>query len=163
MKACTKQPAESRTDVKRLTGEVVAPPPNNMATIFEKVPLYKVVKAWDNNNPNLSEVYTLQNNNLRNKSCIEIHKDNGKYGIEFTIDKTIPEFNKGDEKCDLNWSDSLWSSRMCSRAITKQPGNKCFMSTSQSLPMRQCQYRLCKIVARKNTSIKRFSSLFSEH
>jgi hypothetical protein len=71
------------------------------------VPLYKVVKAWDNKNPNLSECYKLQSNNLRNKSCIKIHKDNGKYGIEFTIDKMIPEFNKGVEKCDLIWSDSF--------------------------------------------------------
>ena len=36
-----------------------------------------------------------------------MHKDNGKYGIEFTINKTIPESNKGAEKCDLNWSDSF--------------------------------------------------------
>jgi hypothetical protein len=28
-------------------------------------------------------------------------------GIEFTINKTVPEFNKGAEKCDLNWSDSF--------------------------------------------------------
>jgi hypothetical protein len=106
-KACTQQPAKSHADVKSLTGEVVTPPPNNMASIFEKVPLYKVVKAWDDNNPNLSEVYKLQSNDLRNKSCIEIHKDNGKCGIEFTINKTIPEFNKGAEKCDLNRSDSF--------------------------------------------------------
>jgi hypothetical protein len=62
-KAGTKQPAKSHAEVKRLTGEVVIPPSNNMALIFEKVPLYKVVKAWDDNNPNLSEVYTLQSNN----------------------------------------------------------------------------------------------------
>ncbi len=29
------------------------------------------------------------------------------YGIEFTIDKMNPKFNKGAEKCDLNWSDSF--------------------------------------------------------
>jgi hypothetical protein len=78
-----------------------------MASIYEKVLLYKVVKAWEDINPNLSKVYKLQSNNTRNKSRVEIHKDNGKYGIEFTIDKTIPEFNKGAEKCNLNWSDSF--------------------------------------------------------
>ncbi len=97
-KACTKQPAQSLADVKRLTGEVVTPPPNNMASIFKKVPLYKVVKAWDNNDPNLSEVFKLQSNDPRNKSHVEIHKDNGNHGIKFTIDKMIPEFNKGAEK-----------------------------------------------------------------
>jgi hypothetical protein len=75
-KAHTKQPAESRTDVKSLTKEVVIPSPKNMASIYEKVLLYKVVKAWEHNNPNLSEVYKLQSNNLQDKSCIKIHKDN---------------------------------------------------------------------------------------
>jgi hypothetical protein len=84
-KARAKRPAKSGADVKRLTGEVVIPSSNNMASIYEKVPLYKAVKAWDNNDPNLSEVYKLQSNDLQNKSCVEIHKDNGKYGIEFAI------------------------------------------------------------------------------
>ena len=70
--------------MKRLTGEVVIPSPDNMASIYESVPLYKVVKAWDDNDPNLSEDYKLQSNNLHNKSHVEILKDNGKYGIKFT-------------------------------------------------------------------------------
>jgi hypothetical protein len=79
-----------------------------MASIYEKVPQYKVVKTWEDNDPNLSEVYKLQSNNTCNKSRVEIHKDNSKYGIEFTINKkTIPEFNKGAEKCNLNWSDTF--------------------------------------------------------
>jgi hypothetical protein len=71
-------PAESRADVKRLTGGVVTPSPNDMASSFEKVPLYKVVKDWNGNNHNLSEVYKLQSNNTQNKSCAKIHKDDGK-------------------------------------------------------------------------------------
>ncbi len=77
-----------------------------MASTYKKVLLYKVVKTWEDNNPNISKVYKLQSNNTCDKSRVEIHKDNSKYGIEFTIDKTIPEFNKGEEKCNLNnWSD----------------------------------------------------------
>ncbi len=105
--ARTERPAKSRADVKRLTGKVVIPSPNNMALIYEKVSLYKVKTAWDNNDPNLTEIYKLQSNDPNNKSCVEIHKDNGKYGIKFTINKMIPEFNKGAEKCDLKWSDSF--------------------------------------------------------
>ncbi len=78
-----------------------------MASIYERVLLYKVLKAWGDNKPTLSKVYKLQSNNLQNKSWVEIHKDNGKYGIKFTINKMVPEFNKGAEKCDLNWSDSF--------------------------------------------------------
>ncbi len=75
--------------------------------MYERVPLYKVVRAWDDNNPNLSECYKLQSNNSCNKSCVKIHKDNGKYGIEFTTNKPILEFNKRAEKCDLTLSDSF--------------------------------------------------------
>jgi hypothetical protein len=78
-----------------------------MALIYEKVPLYKVVKTWDDNDPNLSEVYKLQSSDSCNKSQVEIHKGNGKYDIKFTINKTIPEFNKGAKKCNLNWSNSF--------------------------------------------------------
>ena len=49
------------------------------------------------------EVYKLQSNNPQNKSRVEIHKDNDGYSIEFTVDKTIPNFNKGAEKCELTW------------------------------------------------------------
>ncbi len=78
-----------------------------MASTYKKVPFYKVVKTREDKDPNLSKVYKLQSNNTCNKSRVEFHKDNGKYGIEFTIDKTIPEFfNKGAEKCNLNnWSN----------------------------------------------------------
>ncbi len=50
---------------------------------------------------------------------------------------------------------------MCSRAITKWPGNRCFKSTFQSPSMWRCQCQLRKIVAWKKTSIEKFSSLFS--
>ena len=35
------------------------------------------------------------------KHNIEIHKDSGLYGIEFTIDKTIPDFIKASIRVDL--------------------------------------------------------------
>ncbi len=102
-----------------------------MALIYENV----LVKVWKDNNPNLSEVYKRQSRNLHNKSRVEIHKDNGKCGIAFIIKKTIPEFNKGPENVTLTGQTPLWSLKMWSRATTKQPGNKCFMSTFQSLLM----------------------------
>ena len=77
-----------------------------MASIYERPPFYKGEKKWDDND-NLSEVYKLQSNNPQNKSQVEIYKDNGGYLIEFTVNKTIPEFNKGAKKCELTWVDSF--------------------------------------------------------
>ena len=77
-----------------------------MASIYERPPFYKGEKKRDNNNT-LSEVYKLQSNNPQNKSRVEIHKDNDGYSIEFTVDKTISEFNKVAEKCVLTWVNSF--------------------------------------------------------
>jgi hypothetical protein len=49
----------------------------------------------------------LRSNNPKNKNLVEIHKDNRGYSIEFTVNKTIPEFNQGAEKCKLTWADSF--------------------------------------------------------
>jgi hypothetical protein len=77
-----------------------------MASIYERPPFYKGKKKWDDNNT-LSKVYKLRSNNPKNKNLVEIHTDNGGYSIEFTVDKTIPEFNQGAEKCELFWVDSF--------------------------------------------------------
>ncbi len=77
-----------------------------MASIYECPPFYKGEKKWDDN-VTLLEVYKLRSNNPRNKNLVEIHKDNGGYSIGFTVDKTIPEFNQGAEKCELTWIDSF--------------------------------------------------------
>ncbi len=42
-----------------------------------------------------------------NKNKVEIHKDSGLYGIEFTVDMTIPDFNKGADKVELNYASAF--------------------------------------------------------
>ncbi len=141
---------------------MVIPSPNNMASIYKKVPLYKVVKAWDNNNPILSKVYKLQSSDSRKKSPIEIHKDNRKYGIEFTINKMIPEFNEGAKKCDLIWSDSFVEFENMlqghHKTAWKQVLHDYFpepVDATVPVPARQD----CSL---EETSIERSSSLFSK-
>ncbi len=77
-----------------------------MASIYERPSFHKGEQKWDDN-VTLSEVYKLRCNNPKNKSLVEIHKDNGSYSIKFTVDRTIPEFNQGAEKCELPWADSF--------------------------------------------------------
>jgi len=45
--------------------------------------------------------------NPRNKNKAEIHKDSGLFGIEFTVDKTIPDFNKGADKVELDYATAF--------------------------------------------------------
>jgi len=56
-----------------------------MASIYEKPPLFKLQKTW-NEKTILPEVYKLTSPNPRNKNKNEIHKNSGLYGIEFTVD-----------------------------------------------------------------------------
>jgi len=77
-----------------------------MASIYEKPPLFKLQKTW-NEKTILPKVYKLTSPNPRNKNKAEIHKDSGLYGIEFTVYKTIPDFNKGADKVELDYASAF--------------------------------------------------------
>ena len=50
----------------------------------------------------------MQNKDLRfNKLKAEVHIHSSRLGVEFTVDKTIPNFNKGAEKIHLGWTNSF--------------------------------------------------------
>ncbi len=54
------------------------------------------------------ETYKMQNKDLRfNKLRAEIHINSGRLGAEFTVNTTIPDFNKGANKIHLNWTNSF--------------------------------------------------------
>ena len=74
-----------------------------MVSIYEKPPLFKLQKTW-NEKTILPEVCKLTSANPSNKNKVKIHKDSGHYGIEFTINKTIPDFNKAAEKVNLTYA-----------------------------------------------------------
>ena len=77
-----------------------------MASIYEKPPLFQLKKTW-NEKTILPEVYKLTSPNPRNKNKAKIHKDSGLFGIEFTVDKTIPDFNKGADKVELDYATAF--------------------------------------------------------
>jgi len=77
-----------------------------MASIYEKPPLFKLQKTW-NEKTILPEVYKLTSPNPRNKNKAKIHKDSGLYGIEYTVDKMIPDFNKGADIVELDYATAF--------------------------------------------------------
>ena len=78
-----------------------------MALIYEKPPLALLEKLFDKKNLP-KEVYKMQNKDLRfNKLKAEIHIVSGRLGVKFTMDKTIPNFNKGAKKIHLDWTNSF--------------------------------------------------------
>ena len=77
-----------------------------MASIYEKPPLFKLQKTW-NEKTILPEIYKLTSPNPGNKNKAEIHKDSGLFGIEFTVDTMIPDFNKGADKVELDYATAF--------------------------------------------------------
>ncbi len=72
-----------------------------IASIYEKPPLFKLQKTW-NEKTILPEFYKLTSPNPCNNKKAKIHKDSGIFGTEFTIDKMIPDLNKGADKVELD-------------------------------------------------------------
>jgi hypothetical protein len=68
-----------------------------MASIYEKLPHYLLAKTWDEKT-SLPEIYKLQSNDSHNKVKAKVHKDSGKLSVKFTVNKSIPDFNKGAKK-----------------------------------------------------------------
>ena len=54
------------------------------------------------------ETYKTQNMDPHfNKLKPEIHIDSGRLGFKFTVNKTLPNFNKGAKNIHLNWTNSF--------------------------------------------------------
>ena len=77
-----------------------------MASIYEKPSHFLLSKNWDAET-SLPETYKLQSNDSLNKVKAEVHQDSGKLGAEFTVGKTIPDFNNGAVKISLDWTHSF--------------------------------------------------------
>jgi hypothetical protein len=77
-----------------------------MALIYEKPPHFVLEKTWDKKTL-LPKTYKLQSNDPCSKVKFKVHQDSGKFGIKFTVDKTIPEFEIGAETINLDWAHSF--------------------------------------------------------
>jgi hypothetical protein len=76
------------------------------ASIYEKPPHFVLEKTWDKKTQ-LPETYKLQSNNSCTKIKAKVHQYSGKLGVEFTVHKTIPNFEKGANKINLDFSHSF--------------------------------------------------------
>jgi hypothetical protein len=77
-----------------------------MASIYVKPPHFILEKTWDKKT-RLPETYKLQSSDSQHKIKAEVHQNSGKLGVEFTIDKAIPEFEKGAKKVNLDYAHSF--------------------------------------------------------
>ena len=67
----------------------------------------------------------------------EVHIDSGQLSVEFNINKTIPNFNKGAEKIHLNWAHSFEKFPNMLESQYKRSGSKLSMIASQSRLIRR--------------------------
>ncbi len=107
-----------------------------MASIYEKRPLFTLQRMW-NEKTILPEVYKLTSPNPRNKNKVEIHKDGGLYGIEFTAIRQYPTLIKGQTTSNSTTLVHSLSLRMYSRVRWTRPGSMFLKNTSQNRSMTQ--------------------------
>ncbi len=75
-----------------------------MASNYKKEPIFLLERTWDNNTK-LPEKYKFQGTNTRNKA--EVHIDSGTLGMEFFLERTLPEFNQIGTRLNWSWSKSF--------------------------------------------------------
>jgi hypothetical protein len=76
-----------------------------MASNYEKEPIFLLEERTKDNSTKLPEKYKFQGTNTRNKA--EVHINSGTLGMEFTLERTLPEFNQAGARLDWSWSESF--------------------------------------------------------
>jgi hypothetical protein len=71
-----------------------------MASNYEKEPIFLLERTWDDSTK-LPEKYKFQGR--KNKQKAEVCIDSGTLGIEFFLDRTLPQFNQAGTKLDWDW------------------------------------------------------------
>jgi hypothetical protein len=70
-----------------------------MASNYEKEPIFVLERTWDDQDK-LPEKHKFQgNSSLKAK----VNIDSGTYGMEFFLEKTLPQFNQAGSKLDWSW------------------------------------------------------------
>jgi hypothetical protein len=75
-----------------------------MASNYEKEPISLLEKSWDDNTK-LPEKYKFYGANTWNKAVV--HIDSGTLGMEFFLERTLPEFNQAGTRLNWSWPKSF--------------------------------------------------------
>ena len=73
-----------------------------MASNYEKEPIFVLERTWDDSTK-LPEKYKFQGR--KNGQKAEICIDSGTLGMEFFLDRTLPQFNQAGAKLDWGWPE----------------------------------------------------------
>jgi hypothetical protein len=75
-----------------------------MTSNYEKEPISLLERTWDESTK-LLEKYIFQGTNTWNKA--EVFIDSGTLGIEFFLERILPEFNQAGTRLNWSWSKSF--------------------------------------------------------
>jgi hypothetical protein len=75
-----------------------------MASNYEKEPIFMLERTWDDSTK-LPEKYKFQGRNDKHKA--EVCIDSGTLGMEFFLDRTLPQFNQAGTKLDWDWPETF--------------------------------------------------------
>jgi hypothetical protein len=103
---CNYSPNSSRADLPpyKTQGLQESCTQSRWLVTMKRNPFFLLERTWDDNTK-LPEKYKFQGTNTRNKA--EVHIDSGTLGIEFFLEKTLPEFNQAGSRLGWGWSESF--------------------------------------------------------
>jgi hypothetical protein len=98
-----------------------------MASNYDKEPIFLLERTWDDNSK-LPEKYKFQGISTRNKA--EVHIDSCTLGMEFFLERTLPEFNQAGTRLTGAGPSLSWNLRMFWVRDIVPPGSRSSWTTS---------------------------------
>jgi len=77
-----------------------------MASNYEKEPIFVLERTWDDSTK-LPEKYKFQGSGANKSMKAEICIDSGTLGMEFFLDRTLPQFNQAGSRLDWSWPEAF--------------------------------------------------------
>ena len=77
-----------------------------MASNYEKEPIYVLERTWDDSTK-LPEKYKFQGSGANKSMKAEVCIDSGTLGMEFFLDRTLPQFNQAGSRLDWSWPEAF--------------------------------------------------------
>ena len=77
-----------------------------MASNYEKEPIYVLERTWDDSTK-LPEKYKFQGSGPNKSMKAEVCIDSGTLGMEFFLDRTLPQFNQAGSRLDWSWPEAF--------------------------------------------------------
>ena len=77
-----------------------------MASNYEREPIFVLERTWDDSTK-LPEKYKFQGSGANRSLKAEVCIDSGTLGMEFFLDRTLPQFHQAGSRLEMSWPEAF--------------------------------------------------------